>query len=495
MTPAATVSRLYPRAPEIDQPAAEARRLSSLAEITHALFGSLPLKSGVHAVLDILARHHGVIRGIVTFLQEDGESDEGDSIIGPRSAPEPILSPWALEPLDRDRRFVRLPMTMPMTMHPRTLGTLALELTRESDREDTRVVAFLGVVASILAQAWHMEATRRRLEADNRRLRQDLRERYDFSNIVGASEQVQQMYEHVAQVAGTNTTVLIRGESGTGKELIAHAIHYSSLRAKKPLVTVSCATLPGTLIESELFGHEKGACPGADARKKGRFELAEGGTLFLDEIGDIDPRTQVKLLRVLQDREFERVGGADTLKANVRVLATTSKDLERAIAAGTFREDLYHRLNVFSIVVPPLRERKGDLLLLADHFLEQFSRNHRKIITRMSAPAIDALTRHAWPGNVRELKSVLERAVLACDSQVIQAHHLPPAYQTASRSGPFTPVSLTDATNALERDLIQSALKTTRGNRAKAARLLDTTERIVTYKVRKLGIDYTQFGI
>ena len=295
------------------------------------------------------------------------------------------------------------------------------------------------------------------------------------------------MYEQMAQVAATNTTVLIRGESGTGKEMVAHAIHYNSPRANKPFVKVSCAALPDSLIESELFGYEKGAFTGAEQRKKGRFELAEGGTLFLDEIGDINLTTQVKLLRVLQEREFERLGSTETIKVNVRLIAATNKDMERAIAAGTFREDLYYRLNVFTIFVPPLRERKADLLLLVDHFLEKFSREHRKSIKRISTPAIDMLMSYHWPGNVRELENTLERAVLMCDGQVIHGHHLPPSLQTAEASGTVTRVSLSDAVAGFEKDLIQDALKTTRGNRAKAARLLDTTERVLNYKVRKYG--------
>ena len=301
------------------------------------------------------------------------------------------------------------------------------------------------------------------------------------------------MYEQMAQVAATNTTVLIRGESGTGKELVAHAIHYNSPRANKPFVKVSCAALPDSLIESELFGYEKGAFTGAEQRKKGRFELAEGGTLFLDEIGDINLTTQVKLLRVLQEREFERLGSTETIKVNVRLIAATNKDMERAIAAGTFREDLYYRLNVFTIFVPPLRERKADLLLLVDHFLEKFSREHRKSIKRISTPAIDMLMSYHWPGNVRELENTLERAVLMCDGQVIHGHHLPPSLQTAEASGTVTRVSLSDAVAGFEKDLIQDALKTTRGNRAKAARLLDTTERVLNYKVRKYAIDASRF--
>ncbi len=301
------------------------------------------------------------------------------------------------------------------------------------------------------------------------------------------------MYEQVAQVAKTNTTVLIRGESGTGKELIAHAIHYNSLRAKKPFVKVSCAALPESLIESELFGYEKGAFTGAQTRKKGRFEMAEGGTLFLDEIGDVNPGTQVKLLRVLQEREFERLGGTDTVKVNVRLIAATNQDMEKGIAEGKFREDLFYRLNVFTIFVPPLRDRKADLLLLADHFVEKFSREHSKMIKRISTPAIDMLMSYHWPGNVRELENALERSVLVCDGQVIHGHHLPPSLQTAESSGTVTRVSMDDAVAAYEKDLIQDALKTTRGNRAKAARLLDTTERVFNYKVKKYAVDAQRF--
>jgi len=306
---------------------------------------------------------------------------------------------------------------------------------------------------------------------------------------------MRQVYEQVAQVARTNTTVLIRGESGTGKELIAHAIHYNSLRAKKPFVKVSCAALPDTLIESELFGYEKGAFTGAQARKKGRFEMAEGGTLFLDEIGDVNPSTQVKLLRVLQEREFERLGGTETLKSNVRLIAATNKDLEKAIAAGEFREDLYYRLNVFAIFVPPLRERKSDIPLLADHFLEKYSREHGKGIRRISTPAIDMLTSYHWPGNIRELENTIERAVLVCDGNVVHGHHLPPTLQTAEATGTVMSRSLGEAIEAYEKDLILDALKTTRGIRSRASKLLGTTERILNYKVRKYRIDCSRFRI
>jgi Nif-specific regulatory protein len=287
--------------------------------------------------------------------------------------------------------------------------------------------------------------------------------------------------------------VLVRGESGTGKELIAQAIHYNSLRAKRPFIKVSCAALPESLIESELFGYDKGAFTGAQTSKQGRFELAEGGTLFLDEIGELNMSTQVKLLRVLQSKEYERLGGTKSIRANVRLIAATNKDIEKAIADRSFRDDLYYRLNVFAIFIPPLRERKPDLLLLADHFLEKASLANGKHIKRISTPAIDMLMAYHWPGNVRELENAIERAVVVCDGQVVHAHHLPPTLQTAASSGTAMSLSLKDALDAYEKDLIQDALKTSRGNRAKAARLLNTSGRIMNYKVKQLRIDWRRF--
>ena len=339
-----------------------------------------------------------------------------------------------------------------------------------------------------------VDAERRRLLEENVHLREELRERYDFSNLIGNSGPMRGVYEQVTQVASTNTTVMLRGESGTGKELIAHAIHYNSPRKNSPFIKVNCAALPEPLIESELFGYEKGAFTGAQSQKKGRFELAEGGTLFLDEIGDLNASTAVKLLRVLQEKEFDRLGGTKTIKADVRLIVATNKDLEKAIAGGTFREDLYYRLNVFlRIFVPPLRERKSDVLLLADHFLEKYSSQHGKNIKRISTPAIDMLMSYHWPGNVRELENTVERAVLVCDSNAIHGHHLPPTLQTAEASGTVMNVSFKEAIEAYEKDLIQDTLKTTRGNRSKAANLLKTTDRVISYKIKKLNIDCGRF--
>ena len=502
----------------------EAQRLSTLLEISQALSGTLNLKSSLHRVLEILAGQYGAVRGLVSLLDADGALrveaadgtgdasravryqlgegitgrvvESGKPIVVPRVSREPAFLHRAArrpELAHQELSFV----CVPIVLNRHAVGALAIDLKYDPERTFNRSVKFLGVVASMIAQAVKIhrliDEDKRRLVDENTLLRQELRERYDFSNLVGSSGPMRQIYEQVTQVARTNTTVLIRGESGTGKELIAHAIHYNSLRAKKPFVKVSCAALPESLIESELFGYEKGAFTGAESRRKGRFELAEGGTLFLDEIGEVNRATQIKLLRVLQQREFERVGGTETVKANVRLIAATNKDLEKAIAASAFREDLYYRLNVFAIFVPPLRERKADLLLLADHFLEKFAREHQRPIKRISTPAIDMLTSYHWPGNVRELENTIERAVLTCDGQVIHGHHLPPSLQTAEASGTVTRVSLKDAVSAYEKDLLQDALKTTRGNCAKAARLLDTTERIVTYKVRIYEIDTKRF--
>jgi Nif-specific regulatory protein len=287
--------------------------------------------------------------------------------------------------------------------------------------------------------------------------------------------------------------VLIRGESGTGKELAANAIHYNSPRAQQPFVKVNCAALPENLIESELFGHEKGAFTGAIRQKPGKFELANKGTIFLDEVGSVGLDVQVKLLRVLQEREFERVGGYHTLKTDIRIIAATSKNLEQAVEEGTFRSDLYYRLNVFPIYMPPLRERKTDILLLADFFLEKYARENRKDIRRLSTPAIDMLMQYHWPGNVRELENSIERAVLLCDGGVIHSYHLPPTLQTGQESDTIPALSLEESVANLEREMIIDALKNTQGNMARAAKLVHITERKFTYKANKYGVHYRAY--
>jgi Nif-specific regulatory protein len=503
----------------------EVRKLSTLLEASQALSTTLDLRASLHRVLEILGDHHGAIRSTVVLLNNQtgeveveasagaipsgkrvryriGEGitgrvvESGKPIVVPRVSREPMFLSRAADRPELPEQELSY-ISAPVTLEGRTVGAIGIDLRFKADRDYHRTVKFLGVVGSMIAQAVKVhrliEADRQHLVDENTHLRQELKERYDFSNLVGTSGPMRQVYEQVARVARTNTTVLLRGESGTGKELIAHAIHYNSSRAKKPFVKVSCAALPQDLIESELFGYEKGAFTGAQAAKKGRFEIADGGTLFLDEIGDLNLATQIKLLRVLQEREFERLGSTETIRVNLRLVVATNKDLEKAITAGEFREDLYYRLNVFSIFIPPLRERKPDVLLLADHFLEKFSREHAKHVRRISTPAIDMLMSYHWPGNVRELSNVIERAVVVCDANVIHAHHLPPTLQTAEASDTTIKLSLEDMVEAVEKDALQDALKSTRGSRAKAARLLSTTERIFNYKVRKYGIDWRRF--
>ena len=278
---------------------------------------------------------------------------------------------------------------------------------------------------------------RRRLLAENTELKQQLRSRYKFDEIVGSSGKMHDVYKVIERVANSNATVLVRGESGTGKELVARAIHFNSLRAAKPFIAVSCAALPETLLESELFGHEKGAFTGAVGQKAGRFELANQGTLFLDEIAEVSLSMQVKLLRVLQERKFERVGGTKTLSMDVRMIAATNRNLEEAVAMSEFREDLYYRLQVIQVFLPPLRDRREDIPPLVEHFVEKFNTQNSRSIKFASPECMDLLMKYDWPGNIRELENAIERGVVLADpaSEYITADLLPVAIQSASKTG------------------------------------------------------------
>ncbi|MFZ5897222.1 MAG: sigma 54-interacting transcriptional regulator [Myxococcota bacterium] len=387
-------------------------------------------------------------------------------------------------------------VSVPVTMAGRHVGALSAYFPRSANDDFNGRLGVLEIAASLVGQA--LRAARLESRGLDDRAADEVEQRsqravFEYSNMIGASAAMRQVYEQVGQVARTNATALIRGESGTGKELVAHAIHNNSMRARQPFVRVNCAALPETLFESELFGHERGAFTGAHARRKGRFELAQGGTLFLDEIGELSPTTQAKLLRVLQSREFERLGGSETLRTDVRIVAATNKDMERAVTAGTFREDLYYRLNVFTIALPALRERRADIPALAEYFLSKFASEHRRKIARVSSGALEVLGQYAWPGNVRELENVIERAVVVCDGFVIQEHHLPENILSATRDRPVERLTLADAVARLERQMIEEALRHARGNCARAARALGTTERIVRYKAGKYRIDSTRF--
>ncbi|MBN1408213.1 MAG: sigma 54-interacting transcriptional regulator [Calditrichaceae bacterium] len=501
------------------------RQLSILIEINQAVSRNPDLKVSLTSVLQILEKSFFIKSGSVFLLDEDdthlrmaasigykaelaktkykvGEgltgrvAESGKPIVVPQVSKEPLflnrMSTWDPS-VDKDQTFVGIPIALDY----KTLGVLIINLAYNSKRDYDNTTKFLTLIASALLQPIQLqraiEQERQRLINENVSLKQRLKEDHSFSNIIGTSHEMQEIFSQITQVSNANTTVLIRGESGTGKELIAQSIHYNSPRNDKPFIRVNCAAIPENLIESEFFGYEKGAFTGAVSRKKGRFELAHSGTIFLDEIGDLSPMTQVKLLRVLQEQEFERVGGTETIRVDVRVIAATNANLETLIEKNKFREDLYYRLNVFSIYLPPLRERKSDLLLLADHFMIKYGREQKKVIRRISTPAIDMLMRYHWPGNVRELENCIERAVLVCQDNVIHSYHLPPTLQTAESSNTMSRQSLTNAVFTYEKELIQEALKSASGNKARAARLLDTTERILGYKIEKYEINVNRF--
>jgi two-component system NtrC family response regulator len=328
---------------------------------------------------------------------------------------------------------------------------------------------------------------RHRLLSENRDLRETLQERHRVEGIIGESGQMLEVLSLVRRAAPSEATILIRGESGTGKELIANAIHYASPRAAGPLIKVNCAALPETLLESELFGHEKGAFTGALTARKGRFEAADGGSLFLDEIGDLPLHLQAKLLRVLQEREFERLGSSRPIRVNVRILAATHRDLEKRLKAGQFREDLYYRLNVVTIVLPPLRERRQDLPLMIDHFLRLFAEKNGKTIRGLTPEAREVLLRYDYPGNVRELENLIERAVVLTRGNVIGKGDLPLIVQEAE-SEESTGTNLPATVEGMERRMIQEALVQSDGVQTHAAELLGISERALRYKLKKYGL-------
>ncbi len=329
------------------------------------------------------------------------------------------------------------------------------------------------------------------LEKENKYLKERVSDRFDFSNIIGRSETMGKLFETISLVAPSDATVMIRGESGTGKELVANAIHENSGRKERPFIKVNCAALPETLLESELFGHEKGAFTGANARKKGRFAQAHTGTIFLDEIAEMSAATQAKILRVLQEQEFEPLGGTQSTKVDIRVIAATNRNLEQEIEAGTFREDLYYRLNVVSVEMPPLRDRKEDIRLLTDLFLKRYSEKNRKVIKGFTPRAADLLTRYNWPGNVRELENAVERAVILCREEIITPEQLPDAIRALDSGEEATTVDFSagQSLRDVETQMIRRTLDETGGNRTKTAEILGISRRTLQLKLKKLGIN------
>ena len=495
-------------------------------EISQALNEHLELKKSLYKVLDILSTSMGMLRGTITILDplrneihievahgishsavsrvtyKLGEGITGKVIQTGKGVSIPKISdePGFLDRTASRKKRVSEELSFfcaPIKKGNQVIGALSVDRQYDKQYDLKQGQKLLSVVATMVAQhVINLEKIRRekeKLREENQRLRKELENKYRITNIIGNSNKMREVFQMISQVSKSNATVLIRGESGTGKELAANSIHYNSHRAKNAFVKVNCAALPANLIESELFGHEKGAFTGAIKQKPGKFELAHRGTIFLDEIGAVDLGVQASLLRVLQEKEFERVGGSKTIKVDVRVVAATNKNLEDAVEEGVFRGDLYYRLNVFPIYMPPMRERKTDILLLADHFLEIYADENNKDIRRFSTPAIDMLMNYHWPGNVRELENCIERAVLLCEEGVIHSYHLPPTLQTGVESNTLPALSLEEAVMNLEREMIIDALKNTRGNITLASDLLQTTVRKFAYKANKYGVSYKHY--
>jgi Nif-specific regulatory protein len=440
--------------------------------------------------------------GLTPEQRERGRYRLGEGIVGQVfERGEPALIPRiGEEPLFLDRTGARRDLDwsdiafvcVPIINRGERIGTLSVDCRHTSPEKLEDSFRLLSIVALIIGEVvrnWrdrHQEIESLRLE--KQRLEEQCNAwRPDF--MIGSSRELLEVFTQIRRVGPTNTTVLIQGESGTGKELVARAIHDASRRAAARFVSVNCAALPEQLVASELFGHVRGAYTGAEAARKGRFELADGGTLFLDEIGEISPAIQVKLLRVLQEGQIDRLGDESSRKVDVRVIAATNANLEAAMERGSFRSDLFYRLNVFPIYLPPLRERPSDITLLADHFLAKYAALHDRKVVRISTPAIELLTSYHWPGNVRELENCMARAVLVSDDGVIRAHHLPPTLQTGKSSGTTKHGSLEGMMMAYEREILIEALKNACGNKAAAARALATTPRIFSYRLRKHGLE------
>lgn len=504
----------------------KSREVQMLFEISQILDSSMDMRDVLEPVLSVVAKHTGMMHGMITLIdketnqisveaayglsksqQERGRYKKGEGVIGTVVATGKAIAVPNIsdEPLFLNRTQVRKNIRredisficVPIKIGTEVAGSLSADrlfARSASVNEDLRL---LTVLASMLGQAARFRQMirdgQRKLIEENQHLQSELRERFRPANMIGTSTAMDSIVELIDQVSKSNATVLIRGESGTGKELVAHAIHVNSLRSSKPYIKVNCAALPESVIESELFGHEKGAFTGAINMRKGRFELATTGTIFLDEIGYISLTTQVKMLRVLQEREFERVGGTQTIKCDVRVIAATNRNLEESMASGAFLQDLYYRLNVFPIHLPPLRDRQSDILPLADHFITKYNKVHGKNVMRLSTQSIDMMMSYHWPGNIRELENCIERAMLLTHDNVIHGHHMPPTLQTAESSGTAFSGTLQEVLDNVERDMLVDALKSARGNGAKAARTLGLTERIMGLRIKKHNINTKRF--
>lgn len=483
------------------------------------------LQETLSILLNVMKDHMGVVRGMITlchrrtgtiFIHESvGLSDEekargvynlgegitgtvvdtGKPIVVPRIREEPKFLNRTVSRASHETDFSFV--CIPILRNKKALGTISVEKQYANQDERREDVELLTFIAGIIAQAvdiYLLENEEKTFwEGENLRLREALKAKFHPSNLIGNSAPMRQVYAMIDKIAKTRVTVLLLGESGVGKELVANAVHYHSPCANGPFVKFNCAALPESVIESELFGHEKGAFTGAESLRKGRFEEADGGTIFLDEIGELSLGTQAKLLRVLQEKTIERVGKNAPIRVNIRILAATNRDLSAMVADGSFREDLFYRLNVFPVVIPPLRDRGSDIITLADTFILRFAKETGKDVKRISTPALQMLMDYDWPGNVRELENVIERAVILCDDEVIHGYNLPPSVQNVARAGQATVPNLEAKINAVEYEYIIEALRASGGNISDAARDLGLTRRILGLRMRKHGIDFTKF--
>ncbi len=501
--------------------------MAVLNQISHVIVHQKNVSALMKEVLDILYREMGLERGTFTLKRGEtlyieashglsetemkrGKYQLGEGITGKvgQTGKSMLIPDISKEPEFLDRTKTRGKKSVaficvPITHDEEVIGTLSIDREIASNTEGLeKDLYLLETVSNILADAvaviYLEEAEKEKLIEENRRLKSELDKNFSPSNIVGNCSSMRTIYQMIAQVADSSATVLIRGNSGTGKELVARAIHQASERMDKPFIAVNCAALPENLVESELFGHEKGSFTGATSRRLGRVEAAHTGTLFLDEIGDLSQPVQVKFLRFLQEKTFERVGSNEQRSVDVRIIAATSRNLEEYISQNKFREDLYYRLNVFPIHMPDLKDRRSDIMLLAEHFLEKYSKMYNKQIKRISTPAINMMMSYHWPGNVRELENCIERAVLTSTDGVVHGYNLPPSLQTGQATNTATitldkQADLNVMVASYEKELIVEALKMKRGNVAAAARLLNTTQRIIHYKIIKLNIDPRKF--
>jgi len=495
-------------------------KVKVLVDIGEALASSLDLEKSLSSILEVLSDSLEMERGTITLVdpitnelrievaqgltkkeKQRGKYKIGEGVTGKvvGSGQAMVVQDIEAEPLFlnktkarkelKERRFAFL--CVPIKASNKILGALSVDHLFKGTISYEEDIKILTIIASLIGQAVMVrdlaQKEKQAVVAENVKLRQQLKGKYKFGNVIYTSPAMESVLEGARQVAATNATVLLRGESGTGKELVAAAIHYSSPRADKAFVKVACAALPENLLESELFGYERGAFTGAAERKIGRFEMASGGTIFLDEIGDLSLATQVKLLRVLQEKEFERLGGTKSIKVDLRVICATHQNLEKMVKEKKFRQDLFYRINVFPVVIPPLRERREDIPLLVAHFTHKYNRENNKEIEGVNRVALDILMAYDWPGNVRELENVIEHAVVLCQKDLISSKDLPATFSQDPIEVKAEGTTLPKIIESIEKQKIKEALVKFKTQR-KAAKILGITERMLGYKISKYGL-------